>query len=175
MTLEQALRGTAAPREVAATQVLLDLEFLDFEGQLQLGQLLVHRDLETEVRAIFAAILAARFPIFRMQPVVVYGWSDDLSMQDNNCSAFNYRLKVGKDTLSTHSLGRAIDINPLQNPYIRGDLRLPPSAVYEKDALGTILEEGSVVAAFESRGWEWGGRWSSLKDWHHFEKRDAAP
>jgi hypothetical protein len=174
MTLEQALEGTAAPQEVAATQVLLDLEFLDFEGKQRVGQLLVHRELEEEVRAIFADILAAQFPIYEMKPVVVYGWSDDISMQKNNCSAFNYRLKVGKNSLSTHSLGRAIDINPLQNPYIRGDLVLPPGAVYQPELIGTILDEGSVVAAFESRGWEWGGRWTSLKDWHHFEKMDAA-
>lgn len=175
MTLEQALRGTAAPAEITATQVLLDLDYLDFNGQVRVGQLVAHRDLEGEIRAIFADILQVRFPIFQMVPVVAYDWSDDISMQENNCSAFNYRLKVGKNTLSAHSLGRAIDINPRQNPYVRGDLVLPPSAIYNKGTLGTILEGEGVVDAFESRGWEWGGRWSSLKDWHHFEKQDAAP
>jgi hypothetical protein len=135
-----------------------------------LGQLVVHRELEREVREIFREILLARFPLETMIPVVAFGWSDEASMEANNCSAFNYRLKVGKNNLSAHATGRAIDINPRQNPYIRGDLTLPPGAQYNVDAPGTLLANGAVVRAFESRGWTWGGRWTTLLDYHHFEK-----
>lgn len=91
-------------------------------------------------------------------------------MADNNSSAFNYRTAVGKTNLSRHAFGRAIDINPVQNPYVKGGLVLPPGAVYDTGVRGTLLPDGVVVQAFEKRGWTWGGRWTTLKDWHHFEK-----
>ena len=126
------------------------------------------RDLANEVAEIFREIHG--FPLAQMTPVVAFDWSDDASMQANNCSAFNFRRKVGKTALSAHALGRAVDINPRQNPYIRGAVTLPPNAVYDADASGTLLAGGVVVRAFESRGWVWGGRWTSLLDYHHFEK-----
>lgn len=170
MTLPQALAGSSAPPEILARLALLELSFFDFEGELQRGQLVVARDLADEVRDIFADVLAARFPVFGMTPVVAFDWSDDASMEANNCSAFNFRSKVGKSELSAHALGRAIDINPRQNPYMRGELTLPPGAVYDLRAAGTLLAAGPVVRAFEARGWVWGGRWTSLGDYHHFEK-----
>ncbi len=170
MTLEQALQNSIAPPEILAGQTLIDLEFLDFNREIQTGFLVAHRDLESEIRAIFAEILAAIFPIFRMIPVSQFGWSDDVSMEKNNSSAFNYRKKVGKSALSHHATGRAIDINPRQNPYLNGDLVLPPGALYEPEKIGTLTKNEAVVRAFESRGWIWGGRWKNIHDYHHFEK-----
>jgi hypothetical protein len=171
MTLEEALLGTTAPPEIIETQFLLDLEYKNYDGVIEVGQLVVHRDLEAEVRAIFEEILRQGFPIFQMKPIVNFGWSDDLSMEANNCSAFNYRLKVGKPGLSVHATGRAIDINPCQNPYLLESLVLPPGALYDVNVPGTLLGDGPVVRAFESRGWIWGGRWDTRKDFHHFEKQ----
>lgn len=170
MTLDQALQNSPAPLEILATQTLIDLEFLDFSGAIQLGFLVAHRELETEIRAIFAEILQAKFPISQIIPVSEFAWSDDVSMAQNNSSAFNYRRKVGKSALSRHATGRAIDINPRQNPYICGDLTLPPGAFYEPQKPGTLTQNGAVVRAFESRGWVWGGRWTTIHDFHHFEK-----
>lgn len=170
MTLAQALQNSPAPPDILATQALIPLEFLDFSGQIQTGFLVAHHELEPEIRQIFAEILAARFPIFQMRPVSEFGWSDDESMICNNCSAFNYRLKVGKAALSHHATGRAIDINPVQNPYLKGEICLPPSAKYQPEKPGTIIKNSVVVRAFESRGWIWGGRWTKLLDYHHFQK-----
>lgn len=170
MTLEQALQFSLAPPEILQTQRLIDLPFLDFEGETQLGHLVGHRELEPEICAIFADILAASFPIRAMIPLSQLNWSDDESMAKNNCSAFNYRFKVGKTELSFHATGRAIDINPLQNPYLNGALILPPNALYEPEKRGTIIENGPVVEAFEKRRWIWGGRWTTIRDYHHFEK-----
>jgi peptidoglycan L-alanyl-D-glutamate endopeptidase CwlK len=170
MTLQEALQGSPAPQAIKDSQALIDLEHYNFEGKLCTGYLVAHRDLEAEIRAIFGEIFACRFPIFQMRPISEFDWSDDLSMEQNNCSAFNYRLKVGKSSLSAHATGRAIDINPCQNPYQRGELILPPKGSYNLLAPGTILDVSPVVYAFESRGWIWGGRWESLKDFHHFEK-----
>ena len=170
LTLEAALRGSPAPEEIRARQSLLSVRFLDFEAVERTGQIMVDGELADEVRAIFEVLFAARFPLRSVIPVSEFAWSDDASMAANNCSGFNYRLAAGKAKLSEHALGRAVDINPLQNPYVRGDLVLPPGARYDEAEIGTILAIGPVVSVFESHGWTWGGRWTSLKDWHHFEK-----
>lgn len=170
MNLARALEGSTAPPEILDSLEILSIPHWNFEGEVTIGQIVVARDLAAEVADIFREILDARFPIYQMVPIVEFDWSDDASMAANNCSAFNYRLKVGKSSLSIHSYGRAIDINPVQNPYVKGDLVLPDGAFYALEAPGTLKSDGTVVHAFESRGWEWGGRWTTLQDFHHFEK-----
>ncbi|BCM90034.1 hypothetical protein IAD21_01885 [Abditibacteriota bacterium] len=169
MTLEQALANSPAPPDVLETQTLLSIPFIDFAGEAQVGQLVIHHDLAAEVAELFRLLLIERFPIGQMTPVVAFDWSDDLSMEANNCSAFNFRVKVGKSELSAHATGRALDINPCQNPYIRGDLVLPPGTNYNLAAPGTLAPDSTAVRFLESRGWVWGGRWTTLKDFHHFE------
>jgi hypothetical protein len=103
----------------------IELDFLGFDGRLQRGALVVHADLVEEVIRIFADLLALRYPIERMQTVDRYpGAEDELSMRDNNTSAFNCRPLPGGSNWSQHAYGRAIDVNPLINPYITaaGDL-----------------------------------------------------
>jgi peptidoglycan L-alanyl-D-glutamate endopeptidase CwlK len=170
MTLAQALEGSPAPSDILSSQTLLNIPFLDFEGQTQVGQLVLHRDLAPDVVELFRLLLLDRFPLGQMTPVVAFDWSDDLSMESNNCSAFNFRVKVGKTELSAHAMGRALDINPRQNPYIRGNKVLPPHAAYDPTAPGTLTPDSRAVAFLESRGWTWGGTWNTLKDYHHFEK-----
>jgi hypothetical protein len=176
MTFEQALAGKHVPSHIRRALILIELEHLGFDGALHHGQMVVHQALAEEVREIFADIKAARFPIEKIVPVVRYDWSDDLSMVDNNSSCFNYRNIVGQQRLSQHARGRAIDINPLQNPYVKpgvkGTLILPPGAVYDPQQMGAIVEPGAVVEAFKRRGWNWGGDWHHLKDWQHFEKAE---
>jgi len=174
MTLAQALANSPAPPEILTTQTLLNIPFLDFQGQTQIGQLVVHRDLANDVVELFRLLLLDRFPIQQIKPVVAFNWSDDRSMEANNCSAFNFRVKVGKSELSAHATGRALDINPRQNPYLHGDLILPPNSTYDLSAPGTLLPDGVAVRFLESRGWIWGGRWTTLKDYHHFEKPAVA-
>jgi hypothetical protein len=93
-------------------------------------------------------------------------------MSANNTSAFNCRTVTGGDSYSEHSYGRAIDINPLVNPYVKGSTVLPPEgsqyADRSLDAPGMIHSGDEVVTAFAARGWVWGGTWSSLKDYQHF-------
>ena len=178
MTLSQALDNSPAPPappEILASQTLLSIPFIGFDGQARTGQLVVHLDLASEVAEVFRQILLARFPIEQMVPVVAFKWSDDDSMQANNCSAFNYRVKVGKTALSAHATGRAIDINPRQNPYQNGELVLPEGAVYDPNTRGTLTPGCVPVRAFESLGWTWGGRWTTLRDYHHFEKPQPSP
>lgn len=169
LTFEQAVRG----REEQAREadiVLLDVRFWSFENRERAGQVLVARDLEAEVREVFEEMLLARFPLQSVVPVAAFEWSDDASMEANNSSGFNPRPIAGGTRASHHSSGRAIDLNPALNPFIKGSLVLPPSAIYDPERAGTITPASAPVRAFEKRGWTWGGRWTTRLDYHHFEK-----
>jgi peptidoglycan LD-endopeptidase CwlK len=91
-------------------------------------------------------------------------------MLDNNTSGFNYRKVKGTAVLSTHSKGRAVDINPLLNPQIKNGKTIPSSSVYKPEAPGTLTRKSPLVEEFLKKGWNWGGRWRSTKDYQHFEK-----
>lgn len=171
LTLEEALAGSAAPQEILDTLVLVSVPYYSFDTALHRGQLVVHTDVAQEVAEIFEKLLAARFPIRSVVPIVAYDWDDERSMRADNTSAFNYRSIAGTNRLSTHSRGLAIDINPRTNPcYQRDGTIVPSGASYDASAQGALAREGPVVQAFLTRGWAWGGDWQSLKDWQHFEK-----
>lgn len=144
----------------------------NYAGSVSTGKLVVAADLANQVVDIFRDLYDARFPIERMRLVDEYDGDDDLSMAANNTSAFNCRPVTGGSSYSEHSYGRAIDINPVMNPYVKGSTVLPPagSAYLNRnlDAPGMIHASDEVVQAFASRGWIWGGTWSSLKDYQHF-------
>ena len=110
-----------------------------------------------------------------MNPISKYGGSDARSMEANNTSAFNCRPKTGQSKgYSVHSFGKAIDINPLWNPYIKKKRILPlagkPFAKRLPCRRGMLCSGGLGVELFKKQGWIWGGDWKSLKDYQHFEK-----
>ena len=171
LSFEDAIAGTAAPRAVIEELCLLDVRYVAFDGYVHLGQLVVHRCLQEELTDIFALIRAIGFPVAKVIPLVHYNWSDEASMADNNTSAFNYRPVAGTNRLSRHATGQAIDINPGQNPVIYANgVSLPPAAVYDPPAPGTSTPDSPLMQAFLSRGWQWGGDFEGLKDYHHWEK-----
>lgn len=170
LTRAEALAGIEMPARIERTLAVVNLRYWSFDGREHEGQLVIRADLEPEVGEIFEAIYVARFPLEKMIPVVRYGWSDDLSMADNNSSGFNYRRAVGRRKWSHHAYGRAIDLNPRLNPYIKGETVLPPGTVYNPALPGTLVDGGPVVTAFLRHDWQWGGHWTHLQDWHHFEK-----
>ena len=154
----------------------LTLTYRDFNGKDQTGTLVVNADLATEVIRIFEDLFHHDFPIERMVPIEEYGGDDNASMAANNTSAFNCRDATGKPgVFSNHSWGRAIDINPLTNPYVKGDKVLPPEGRRyldrTKEFKGSILKDGFVVHEFEKNAWTWGGRWPDRQDYQHFEKK----
>lgn len=173
MTLEEALVGKEIPDDVRNTLALVNVRYLSFDGKEEEGQLVLHTDLAEEVRSIFDALKQQKFPIQKITPIVAYGWDDDASMASNNTSAFNYRVIFGTNRLSNHSYGRAIDINPLLNPYVRSvdNQTVPPGSTYDPLIPGTITKE--IAKLFKTRGWTWGGDWRTDTDWQHFEKLDT--
>ena len=140
------------------------------------GDLIVHEDLTAEVIAIFDQLLQLRYPIEKIRTVDNYpGADDELSMEDNNTSAFNCREIPGTGSWSQHALGRAIDLNPLLNPEIdRSGAIQPKTASPYRDrrrADPGILHAGDVfVRVFTDRGWRWGGDWRIPVDYQHFER-----
>jgi peptidoglycan LD-endopeptidase CwlK len=169
MSLDEALVGKEIPKDIRNTLTLVTVPYFSFDTQICKGQLVVHIALAEEVREIFTSLYEMRFPIERMTPIVAYGWDDSLSMRENNTSAFNYRFIACTDRLSNHAHGRALDINPMQNPYTQRDgVVVPSGARYDPTQPGTVTPE--IAAIFKTYGWTWGGEWEANKDWQHFEK-----
>lgn len=150
----------------------IDVTHLGFDGRVHTGRLIVASDRAQGMVDVLADLYAARFPIERMEPIDVYGGDDNRSISANNTSGFNCRAVTGGTTWSEHSYGRAVDINPFVNPYVKGATVLPPEAARYADRSrndpGMITAGDAVVRAMEARGWLWGGYWTSLKDYQHF-------
>jgi hypothetical protein len=147
--------------------------YVGFDGRAHTGRIVVHRDVATEVVAVLRRLYAARFPIRRMVPVDAYGGSDYRSIEADNTSAFNCRYVDGTTRWSEHAYGRAIDLNPIENPYVTsaGTTSHAASRRYLRRAPyrpGMAVEGGAVVRAFDAVDWGWGGRWSGAHDYQHF-------
>lgn len=156
--------------------VLLELTYYGFDKRSHRGSLIVNRELAPELAIIFQHLYEQRYPIASMKPIELYQGDDLQSMNANNTSAFNCRKVTGqKNIFSQHSYGRAIDINALLNPYIKGDRILPEKAKLYRDRKspkpGLITENSAIVAEFSQQGWDWGGHWHDIQDYQHFEKR----
>jgi hypothetical protein len=153
---------------------LLELTYWGFDGYRHRGELVVHHDVAAGVVDAFHTLYTAHFPINKMRRVDYYGASDDASMADDNTSAFNCRPITGSTTgFSVHSYGKAIDINTVENPYVKGRTVLPAAGAAYLDRTdvrpGMIAHGDLVWSAFSAHGFQWGGDWTSPKDYQHFE------
>lgn len=150
----------------------VEVSFWGFGGRSRRGALVVHRDAATDIVAVFRRLHRARFPIRRMRPIERYAGDDFRSIEADNTSAFNCRAATGSTNWSQHAYGRAIDVNPLENPYVAGGRTSHPASVPYLDRSwvrkGMAVEGGALVAAFDAVGWGWGGRWSGVLDYQHF-------
>ena len=171
-TFEEAIKGIEIPNSIIIQLTLVDVEYYSFDDQLHRGQIVINKKAVEDIKAIFDFIKTSRFPIAKVIPIVKYNWDDETSMNENNTTAFNYRKVKGSKVLSSHSSGMAIDINPLQNPHIKAGKISPSKGKYDIKAPGTILSDSKLVNEFVKRGWQWGGRWRSSKDYQHFEKKN---
>lgn len=163
---------------------LEDLRYLQvlhvgFDGEEHVGELIVNKAVAEDILDIMYELYVNKYPIERMVLVDEYGGDDEKSMQANNTSAFNYRTVEGSSSLSKHSYGMAIDINPLYNPCVRtysdGSSKSFPegSDIYadrSRDFAYKIDKNDLCYKLFTERGFRWGGDWNSLKDYQHFDK-----
>lgn len=153
----------------------------DFYGQIQEGELIVNQRIAYPVMKAFYQLYKWEYPIESVRLVDDYEGDDELSMEANNSSAFNYRTIEGRTQLSKHALGLAIDINPRINPYVREDGYFPknateylernPKLCQGKYADKMIHKNDLAYKIFKRNGFTWGGDWNDSKDYQHFEYR----
>lgn len=153
----------------------LTVPYYGFDNKNHLGFLIVHKNVAHQVGKIFYQLFQQKFPIEKMQLMDTFHGDDDLAMSANNTSAFNCRSIIGKPGIfSLHSYGIAIDINTKLNPYVKGNLVLPKEGKAYVDRSqkmpGKIIFGDSTYMFFRNAGWSWGGDWTTLKDYQHFEK-----
>ena len=129
--------------------------------------------------SIFRVLYKKKYPIEKLRLVDEYNADDEESMEDNNSSCFNFRYISGTTKVSNHGLGLAIDINPLYNPYVKnngGKFHVEPATAGDyvdrnKNFLYKIDHNDLCYKQFKKHGFTWGGDWSSVKDYQHFEKK----
>ena len=153
---------------------LLQLRYVGFDGQARVGSMVVNATVVTSVVKVFATLYAKRFPIHLMVPTSNFQGKDPASMAADNTSGFNcrYAVTTGPKQWSVHAYGEAIDVNPVQNPYVFNGVAQPVAGkayVNRNDVRPGMAELGGVLDdAFASVGWFWGGRWTAAPDYQHF-------
>jgi D-alanyl-D-alanine carboxypeptidase len=153
---------------------LLHLRYVGFDGHSRTGVMVVNATVVTSVVHVFATLYAKRFPIHSMVPSSVFSGHDPASMAADNTSGFNcrYAVATGPKQWSVHAYGEAIDVNPVQNPYVFNGVAEPASGttyINRRDVRPGMAVVGGVLNdAFASVGWFWGGRWSASPDYQHF-------
>ena len=145
----------------------------NLDHEVKEGELICNQLIAEDLVEIFQELFQQEYPIERMCLVDDYNGDDETSMRDNNTSCFNYRVIAGSSSLSNHSFGLAIDINPLYNPYVSGGYVQPATGTAYVDRSGDfpykIDREDLCYQLFTAHGFTWGGDWSSPKDYQHFE------
>ena len=152
----------------------LRLRYWGFDQRVHTGALIVNKSALRPLTRVFSRLYAARFPILRMRPIDAYGGSDERSLNADNTAAFNCRYAVapGPKRWSVHAYGLAVDVNPVENPYLEGGRVHPRAgrAFLDRSPYrpGMAVRGGLLVRAFVSAGWLWGGRWTGSPDYQHF-------
>jgi hypothetical protein len=153
------------PRDLRTVRV----SYWDFGGRARQGRIVVAARRAPGVLRIFRTLWEARFPLRRVEPVSRFRGSDDASMAADNTSGFNCRVVGGTSRWSMHAYGEAIDVNPVENPYVRGSTVSPPAGRAYVDRSryrkGMAVPGGVLVRAFAAVGWKWG---ASFGDYQHF-------
>ena len=152
----------------------LGVSYWGFDGKAHSGALVVNTTAVNDLVKVFSRLYYGRIPIRRMRRIDAYRGSDERSLAADNTSAFNCRYVVGPGPRrwSTHAYGLAIDVNPVENPYLEGGRVHPRAGRAYRDRSnvrpGMAVRGGLVVSAFAAVGWQWGGRWAGTPDYQHF-------
>jgi hypothetical protein len=145
------------------------VSYWDFAGTQRRGAVVVASGQARAILGVFRTLWRERFPIRRLRPVSAYRGSDDASMAADNTSGFNCRFVGGTSRWSMHAYGEAIDVNPVENPYVRGSTVSPAAGRAYLDRSparpGMAVAGGVLVRAFAAAGWKWG---APFGDYQHF-------
>lgn len=176
VTPELAARMTPTSWREGCPVALADLRYVTlthrtFEGGVATGELVVHADVADGIVEVFRDVFEAGYPIRSMRLVDDFGGDDDASMAADNTSAFNCRAVAGTDRWSEHAYGRALDLNPVENPWVKGSAVEPPAGAEfaaRPAVAGVVQPDDATVRAFLAAGWRWGGYWTGPVDYQHF-------
>ena len=160
----------------------IQVDYLDFRDNTSVGEMIVHKDVARDVVAIFKELYNMNYAINQMRLVSDFNGDDWESIEADNSSAFNCRKATGSKKWSKHSYGRAIDINPIENPYVSksGKISHKASLKYRKRVhrnlsnladRAILLKNDPATKSFKRHGWKWGGDWYTIKDYQHFVKK----
>ncbi|QKF66829.1 D-alanyl-D-alanine carboxypeptidase, peptidase M15 family [Arcobacter venerupis] len=159
---------------------IVNVKYLGFDNNIYLGDIIVHKDLAFEVFEIFKELFEISYAIKQIIPIEKYNGDDFASIEADNTSAFNCRKAEGSQKYSKHSYGKAIDLNPLENPYVysNGTTSHEASQKYlirksNDDSIenkAVLTSSSKAVQIFKKYGWKWGGDWKNIKDYQHFQK-----
>jgi len=152
----------------------------NFYRSEKMGEIIVHKDVAQEAVEIFRELYEIKYPIRQMRLISDFRGSDWQSIEADNTSAFNCRKATGSKKWSKHSYGKAIDINPIENPYVsrKGRISHKASLKYRKRVhrnksfadKAVLLKNDKAVKIFKKYGWKWGGDFITVKDYQHFAK-----
>jgi hypothetical protein len=148
----------------------LTMSYIGWDGASHTGEMVVNHNAVTAVANAFNRMYDARFPLRRMRLIDDYKGSDDASMADDNTSAFNCRAVSGGSGWSMHAYGLAVDVNPVENPYVHSGQIDPPNgrAYATRSPARKGMVTRAVVEDFRVHHWGWGGYFRTTKDWQHF-------
>lgn len=186
--LKERMRGKSYAADIDESIVNFDMlrhvviKYNDFEGNVKDGELVCNELIAQDLLEIFKELYESGYMLEEVSLIDKYDADDDMSMEANNTSCFNYRLVDRSDKLSYHAYGLAIDVNPLYNPYVEygkgengADYICPTQSVFyayrDNDFPYKIDENDLCYRLFKEHGFKWGGDWNSCKDYQHFEKR----
>lgn len=183
-TVKKRITGISYPADDSSAAISYDtlryvkVLYYDFDDEIQTGELICHKAIAQDLVEIFYELYEAHYPIERITLIDDYQGDDELSMQDNNTSCFNYRTRPS-GSLSNHAYGLAVDLNPFYNPYVAvrddGSLNIAPAgseSYADRDQVFDykIDKDDLACRLFIEHGFTWGGSWRSVKDYQHFEK-----
>ncbi len=170
-----------ASQDIIDSLATFTVQYCGFDKRIHKGQMVMHKELQNEVKNFFVLALELQFPIFTVIPIgdERFAWDDPKSCDANNTSGYNYRTIMGTDRISKHGIGRAFDVNPVQNIYVRYNaegeeiFRAPENGVYDEGVIGTLTASHPLVKYMKKLKWTWGGDWTPVHgaiDYQHFEK-----
>lgn len=149
----------------------LEVDHRTLDGGAARGEMIVARRIADHAITLLRRLWAIGFPIAQMRLIDDLGADDDRSMAADNASGFCFRTVAGTDLISQHAFGLAIDLNPIENPWVRADRFVPAAGARFLDRRdlhpGMIVRPGPVVRILDELGWEWGGDWQHARDYHH--------
>lgn len=152
----------------------LTLSFRGFDGAAHTGELVVNTAVAEDVVEVFRQLFVENFPLEQMRLPTTADLEAPATGDGNNSAGYVCRAARGQARFSEHAYGLAVDLNPFQNPMVKGDLVLPElaGAYVPRDPgrPGLHHPDGPAVRAFAAVGWTWGGTWRSSKDYMHFSK-----